>query len=186
MDYETIILETAEKMGQCVDHFHGELRGVRSGRASPGLVDSIRVEYYGTQTPLGQMAQISVPEARMIVIKPFDASQIQEVVKAIQASDLGVNPQVEGKIVRINLPPLSEERRKKLVALVKERAEAAKVSVRNVRRDSNRTAEQSQKDGDLTEDDLRGLKDEIQEQTKEHESKIDTVLGQKIDELMAV
>ena len=97
-----------------------------------------------------------------------------------------VLPQVESKIIRINLPPLSEERRKKLVALVKERGEAAKISVRNVRRDSNRIAEQSQKDGDLTEDDLRGLKDEIQEQTKEHETRIDSVLGKKIDELMAV
>ena len=186
MDYETVILEAAEKMGQCVDHFHGELRGVRSGRASPGLVDSIKVEYYGTQTPLGQMAQISVPEPRMIVIKPFDQSQIQEVAKAIQASDLGVNPTIDGKILRLNLPPLSEERRKKLVGLVKEKAEAAKVSVRNVRRDANKAADAGKTDKTLTEDEIGKLKDEIQEQTKEHEKKIDDVLQSKIDELMAV
>jgi ribosome recycling factor len=182
MDYETIILETVEKMGQCVDHFHGELRGVRSGRASPGLVDGIKVDYYGSPTPLGQMSQISVPEARLIVIKPFDASQVQEVAKAIQASDLGVNPSIDGKLIRLNLPPLSEERRKKLVSLVKEKAEAAKISVR----DANKHADTSQRDSDLTEDELRKLKEEIQEQTKEHETKIDEILKGKVDELMAV
>jgi len=186
MDYETIILECAEKMGACVDHFAGELRGVRSGRATPGLVDSIRVDYYGSPTPLGQMAQISVPEARMIVIKPFDASQIPEVAKAIQSSDLGINPNVDGKILRLNVPPLSEERRKKLVALVKEKGEAAKVAIRNVRRDANKNADAGRKDGDLTEDDVKGLKDEIQEQTKEHETKVDDLLKAKVDELMEV
>ena len=186
MDYESIILELVEKMGQCVDHFHSELRGVRSGRATPGLVDGIKVDYYGSLTPLGQMSQISIPEPRMIVIKPFDASQIQEVAKAIQGSDLGVMPNVDGKIIRINLPPLSEERRKKLVGLVKEKAEAAKVAVRNVRRDGNKQADQANKDGDLTDDDLHKLKDEIQEETKTHEAKVDEVLKTKVDELMAV
>lgn len=186
MDYEEILLETGEKMDHCVEHFQGELRGVRSGRASPGLVEGIKVDYYGTQTPLGQMAQISVPEPRLIVIKPFDASQVQEVAKAIQTSDLGVNPNVDGKLIRLNLPPLSEERRKQLVSLVKEKAEAARVSVRNVRRDANKHADQAQKDGDLTEDDLRKLKEEIQEQTKEHEGKVDKILDSKIQELMAV
>jgi len=186
MDYDTILLEAAEKMDQCVEHFHTELRGVRSGRASPGLVEGIKVDYYGAPTPLGQMAQISIPEPRMIVIKPFDASQIKEVAKAIQSSDLGINPAMEAKIIRLLLPPLSEERRRKLVALVKEKGETAKVSVRNVRRDANRSAEQSEKESDLSEDDLRNLKDEIQDQTKEHETKIDEILSQKIDELMAV
>lgn len=186
MDYETIILETAEKMGLCVDHFTHELRGMRTGRASPGLVDSIKVEYYGSPTPLGNMAQISVPEPRMIVIKPFDASQVKEVAKAIQASDLGINPNVEGKILRLNIPPLSEERRKKMVALVKEKAEAARIAVRNVRRDANKQAEQAKKDADVTEDDLKKLRDEIQDQTKEHETRIDTILKAKVDELLTV
>ena len=186
MDYETILLETNEKMNACVDHFHGELRGVRSGRATPGLVDGLKVEYYGSPTPLGQMAQISIPEARMIVIKPFDASQISEVAKAIQASDLGVNPNIDGKIIRLNMPPLSEERRKQLVGLVKEKGEAAKVAVRNVRRDANKHADQAKSDGAMTEDDLRKIKDEIQEETKQHEKKIDDVLAEKVSELMEV
>ena len=186
MDYDTILLESAEKMDSCVDHFQVELRGIRSGVASPGLVDGIKVDYYGAATPLGQMAQISIPEPRQIVIKPFDASQIAEVAKAIQASDLGINPNVDGKILRLILPPLSEERRKKLVALVKEKAEASKVSVRNVRRDANKHADQTQKDGELTEDDHHKLKDEIQEQTKEHEAKVEEILKHKIDDLMAV
>ena len=186
MDFETILLEAVEKMGQCVDHFGHELKGVRSGRAAPGLVEGIRVDYYGAQTPLGQMAQISAPEARLLVIKPFDATQVNEVAKAIQASDLGINPQVDGKLIRLNIPPLSEERRKKLVGLVKEKAEAAKIAIRNVRRDANKAADTSLKDRDLTEDESSKLKDEIQEETKKHEAQVDKLLKTKVDELMTV
>jgi ribosome recycling factor len=186
MDRDEIVLETEEKMGQCVTHFTHELKGVRSGRASPGLVEGIRVNYYGTQTPIGQMAQISVPEPRQLAIKPFDASQVQEVAKAIQASGLGINPSVDGKIVRLTMPPLSEEQRKKLVALVKEKAEQSKVSVRAARRDGNKHADDALKDRELTEDDHRKLKDEIQELTKDYEKKIDELLKKKIDELMTV
>lgn len=186
MDYDTILLETIEKMGHCVEHFGSELRGVRSGRASPGLVEGIKVDYYGALTPLGQMAQISVPEPRLLVVKPFDASQVQEVAKAIQASDLGINPAVDGKIIRLVIPPLSEERRKQLVGLVKEKGEAAKVAIRNVRRDANKHAEAAQKDKTLTEDDLSNLKDEIQEQTKDHEGQVDKILNARIEELMTV
>ena len=186
MDYDTILLETEEKMDSCVEHFHHELRGVRSGRASPGLVDGIRVDYYGSPTPLGQMAQISIPEPRQIVIKPFDASQVAEVAKAIQASDLGINPNVDGKILRLILPPLSEERRKKLVGLVKEKAEAAKVSVRNVRRDANKHADQAKKDGALTEDDLRDLQEEVQSETKKAEGRVDEIAKTKSGEIMEI
>jgi ribosome recycling factor len=186
MDYETIVLETGEKMGQCVEHLTREFKGVRSGRASPGLVEGIKVNYYGTQTPIGQMAQISVPEPRQLAIKPFDASQIQEVAKAIQASGLGINPSVDGKIIRLIMPPLSEEQRKKLVALVKDKAEAAKVSIRAVRRDSNKHAEQANKDRVLTEDDLDRLKEEIQKETKSNEDQVDGLLKKKIEELMTV
>jgi len=186
MDYDTILLESLEKMGHCVEHFSGELRGVRTGRASPGLVDGIKVDYYGAITPLGQMAQISVPEPRLLVVKPFDASQVQEVAKAIQASDLGINPAVDGKIIRLAIPPLSEERRKQLVGLVKEKSEAAKVAIRNVRRDANKHAEAAQKDKELTEDDLSNLKDEIQDQTKDHEGQVDKILNARIEELMTV
>ncbi len=186
MDYDTTLLEAEEKMEKGVEHFGQELRGVRSGRATPGLVDHIKVDYYGAQTPLGQMSQISIPEPRLIVIKPFDASQTQEVAKAIQTSDLGINPAVDGKIIRLKMPPLSEERRKKLVGLVKEKAETAKVTVRNVRRDANKVADASEKDGKLSEDDLHKLKDEIQKLTKTHEDKVDATLAQKVEELMAV
>lgn len=186
MGYDEILRETDAKMAKACEHFAQELRGVRSGRATSALVDGIRVDYYGTQTPLGQMAQISIPEPRQILIKPFDASQVKEVAKAIQASDLGVTPQVDGKLIRLNLPPLSEERRKKLVALVKEKAEAAKVVIRAVRRDSIKHAETAQRDGDLTEDDLQDAKDEIQKRTKANEDKVDDLLKKKIDELMAV
>ena len=186
MDYDTIVLENIEKMGHCVEHFSSELRGVRSGRASPGLVDGIKVDYYGALTPLGQMAQISVPEPRLLVVKPFDASQVSEVAKAIQASDLGINPSVDGKIIRLSIPPLSEERRKQLVGLVKEKAEAAKVAIRNVRRDANKHGEAAQKDKTLTEDDLTKLKDEIQEQTRDHEGQVDKILNARIEELMTV
>ncbi|HEX5136437.1 MAG TPA: ribosome recycling factor [Planctomycetota bacterium] len=186
MDYEEILLETADKMEKCVEHFTHEMKGVRSGRASPGLVEGIRVNYYGAQTPLGQMAQISVPEPRQLAIKPFDATQIQEVSKAIQASGLGINPSVDGKIIRLTMPPLSEEQRKKLVGLVKEKAEQAKVAIRAVRRDSNKHGDESLKSRVLTEDDLKNLKDEVQESTKEHETKVDEILKKKIDELMTV
>ncbi len=186
MNYDTILLEASEKMEACVGHFEGELRGLRSGQASSAMVDGIRVDYYGSATPLSQMAQISVPEPRLIVIKPFDASQVQEVVKAIQASDLGINPNVDGKILRLNVPPLSEERRKKLVGSVKEKGEAAKVAVRNVRRDANKSAETAKKDSVLTEDELKKLKEEIQEYTKDHEGKIETILKAKVEEMMTV
>jgi len=186
MDVDAILKQCREGMDKAVDHFATELRGVRSGRATPALVEHIKVEYYGVPTPLGQMAQISIPEPRQIAIKPFDASQTKEVAKAIQASDLGVTPQVDGKLVRISLPPLSEERRKKLVALVKEKAETAKVAVRNVRRDGNKNAESGNKDGDLTDDDLKLAKDEIQEVTKTHEDRIEDLLKKKVEELMSV
>jgi len=186
MTYEQILKESDDKMGKACEHVAQELRGVRSGRATPALVDHIRVDYYGTQTPIGQMAQISIPEPRQILIKPFDASQVKEVAKAIQASDLGVTPQVDGKLIRLALPPLSEERRKKLVGLVKEKAEAAKVAVRAVRRDAIKHAETAQEDGDLTEDDLQDAKDEIQRKTKANEDKIEELLQKKIEELMAV
>ncbi|MGQ0613148.1 MAG: ribosome recycling factor [Planctomycetaceae bacterium] len=186
VEYDAILAEAQEKMDKAVEHFAHELRGVRSGRATPALVDGIRVDYYGTQTPIGQMAQISTPEPRQILIKPFDATQVKEVAKAIQASDLGVTPAIDGKLIRLNLPPLSEERRKKLVGLVKERAEAARVAVRGTRRDAIKNADTAQKEGDLTEDDLRDCKEEIQEQTKRAEEKVDEHLKKKIDELMAV
>ena len=186
MSYQEITKDTKDKMDKALHHVADHLRTIRTSRASPALVDGLRVDYYGQLTPLAQMAQISVPEPRQLAIKPFDASQIQEVAKAIQASGLGINPSVDGKIIRLTMPPLSEEQRKKLVALVKDKAEQSKVSIRAVRRDSNKHGDESLKNRVLTEDDHKKLKDEVQEQTKEHEKKIDDILKKKIDELMTV
>ena len=186
MDYDTIVLENIEKMGHCVEHFSSELRGVRSGRASPGLVDGIKVDYYGALTPLGQMAQISVPEPRLLVVKPFDASQVSEVAKAIQASDLGINPSVDGKIIRLSIPPLSEERRKQLAKVVKDHGEETNVSIRNIRRDANKQVDASLGDKILTEDQAAKTKEEIQDLTKKYEGKAKELVDRKTEELMQV
>jgi ribosome recycling factor len=184
MGYDEILLETEEKMEGAVTHLAQELRGLRSGRASPHLVDSLRVEYYGTMTPLGQMAQIGCPEPRLIVIKPFDASSIPEVEKTIRTSNLGLNPPSDGKVIRLILPPLSEERRKQLVKHVKELGETANVAIRNVRRDANKAADGAFDDGDVTEDQRTKLRDEIQELTKTYEGKVKDLVDKKSAELM--
>ena len=141
MAVDDVLLETEEKMEGAVTHLAGELRGLRSGRASPHLVDNVRVDYYGAMTPLGQMAQIGCPEPRLIVIKPFDASVVPDIEKAINASNLGLNPQSDGKVIRLILPPLSEERRKQLVKHVKDLGETANIAIRNVRRDGNKAVD---------------------------------------------
>lgn len=186
MDYDDIMLDLEDRMEKAVEVFRNEMRGMRTGRAHPGLVEPIRVDYYGSPTPLKQIASISVPEADQIVIKPFDANALADIEKGILKSDLGITPNSDGKILRLQVPPLSEERRKKLVARAKEVAEEARVAIRNVRRDANKHAEASQKDGDLSEDDLKRLKDDIQGKTKEKEGEVDSELGQKTEELMEV
>ena len=184
MGADDILLETEEKMEAAVTHLSGELRGLRSGRASPHLVDGLRVEYYGTMTPMGQMAQIGCPEPRLIVIKPFDASQIGEIEKAIRTSNLGLNPQSDWKLIRLTLPPLSEERRKQLVKHVKDLGETSHVAIRNVRRDGNKAADTSFNDRELTEDQLDGLKEQIQDLTKTYEAKVADLVAKKSAELM--
>ena len=184
MGVDDILLETEEKMEGAVAHLAQELRGLRSGRASPHLVDGLRVAYYGTPTPLGQMAQIGCPEPRLIVIKPFDASQISEIEKAIQASNLGLNPQSDGKVVRLVIPPLSEERRKQLVKHVKDLGETANVAIRNVRRDGNKAADASFNDRALAEDQLDDAKKQVQDLTKTYEGKVKELVDKKSAELM--
>lgn len=184
--YDDILLETEDKMEKAVAHVVGEFNHIRTGRATAGLVDGVRVDYYGSPTPLKQLATISVPEARLIVIKPFDPGSLKEIEKAIQRSELGVTPMSDGKLVRLAMPPLSEEQRKKLAARCKELAEAARVSVRNIRRDSNKAAEGSLADGDLTEDQDAKLKAEIQSLTKQYEGKVDEALAKKTKEIMEV
>ena len=184
--YDDILLDTEDKMEKAVAHLVGELNHIRTGRASAGLVDGVRVDYYGEPTPLKSLATISVPEPRLIVIKPFDPGSLKEIERAIQKSDLGVTPASDGKLVRLALPPLSEEQRKKLAARCKEMAEAARVSIRNVRRDSNKASDGALADGALTEDQEKKLKDEIQALTKQYEGKVDEALAKKTKEILEV
>ena len=157
MSIEEIVLEAEERMEKSVALLTDQFRGVRTGRANVGLVDSIRVEYYGSPTPLKQLANLSTPEPQQILIRPFDPSVIGDIVKAIQASDIGLTPNSDNKVVRLNVPSLSVEQRKKLVGRVKDLAEEARVSIRNIRRDANKQADHEQADKILTEDDLETL-----------------------------
>lgn len=184
MDQDEIIMDTEERMEKAVQIFHGQLKGLRTGRATPGLVDSIRVEYYGSQTPLKQLANISVPEPQQIVIRPFDSGAVSAIAKAIQASDVGLSPNSDGRLIRLNVPPLSTERRRQLTSRVKEFAEESRISIRNIRRDGNKHADQSEKDKVFSEDDRDRLKDQIQELTKTYEGKVNTEAAAKEKDIM--
>ncbi len=170
MPADEILLTVEEKMEKAVEVLKKQLGGIRTGRATPGLVDSIRVEAYGSQTPLKQLATIGAPEPQQIVIRPYDAGTIKDIEKAIIASDLGLAPQSDGRVVRLNIPPLSTEVRKKMVARIKELSEEAKVSIRNVRRDGNKDAEKEEKDKLISEDQRDDIKDQVQELTKKYEA----------------
>ncbi|MBA4684561.1 MAG: ribosome recycling factor [Planctomycetes bacterium] len=180
------VLDAEERMSKALDFMRDEFRGMRTGRAHPGLVETIRVDYYGTATPIKDMASISVPEADQIVIKPFDANAIGDMEKGLLASDLGITPQNDGKLIRLKVPPLSEERRKQLVSRAKEIAEESRISMRNVRRDANKTFETSKKDGGISEDELSSSKDRIQEILKSLEKQVDEDLKKKTSELMEI
>lgn len=186
MSADEILMDTEERMEAAVTHLSGELSGLRSGRASPALVDKLQVEAYGTSTPLGQLAQIGCPEPRQILIKPFDPSIGKDIEKAILASDLGLNPNSDGKVLRLNLPPLSEERRKQLAKVVKDNGEKANIAVRNVRRDANKSADADKEAKELTIDDCDRLKKDIQELTKTYEGKIKDLVDKKTADLMDV
>ena len=183
MDYDTLLLETEERMEKAVGVLVDKYRGMRTGRASPGLVDSLRVDYYGSPTPLKQVANISAPEPDQLLIKPFDPSAIGSIEKAILKSDLGLNPSSDGKLLRLQIPPLSQERREQLAVFAKEVAEETRVALRNIRRDANRGADQFQKDKVVSEDRQKDLKGEVQELLKSAESKVDGVLKKKTEEL---
>lgn len=186
LSYKSILADCREKMKKCVEYLGQELRGLRTGRASGALVETIRADYYGTMTPLSQMAQISTPDAKTIAIKPFDVGAIKAIEKAIIASNLGIMPNSDGKVIRLTVPPLSEQNRKQLVSKVKELAEAQRVAIRNVRRDANKLADQALEDKVLTEDEQKRLATEIQDATKACEKEIDQVLDLKSKEIMAV
>ena len=183
MAYDDILLEAEEKMEKCVEHLGNDYRGIKSGRATPGLVEGIRVEAYGSPTPLKQLANIAAPEPALLVIKPFDPSVLGDIEKAILRSDIGITPLNDGKLIRLPVPSLSEEQRKKYVKLAKEKAEAQRVAIRNVRRDANKAADG---ESDLPEDVQTKLKGEIDELTKQYTARIDALLESKTKELMDV
>jgi ribosome recycling factor len=170
MSVDEILLNAEERMEKANSVLKHALSGIRTGRATPGLVDSVRVEAYGSQSPLKQLASIAAPEPTQLVIRPYDTGTIKEIEKAIVASDLGLNPQNDGKLIRLNIPPLSTDVRKKMVARIKELCEEAKISIRNIRRDANKAIEVAEKDKEIGEDDRDKLKGEVQELTKKYEA----------------
>ena len=184
--YQKTLDQSREVMEKALHHLVELLRGVRTARASTALVDNIRVEYYGTLTPINQIAAVSTPEPRQIVIKPFDPSVLGEVGKAIMKSDLGITPQNDGKVLRLQMPPLSGEQRQKYAAKVKEMCEEARIAMRNGRRDMNKQADAMAKAGEITEDENRKLHEKIQEVLKEYERKLDSVQEKKIAEIMEI
>jgi ribosome recycling factor len=186
MPVDDILLDAEERMEKAVQVFSDSLRVIRTGTASAGLVENVRVDYYGSPTPLRQMAQIAIPDPTLIVIKPYDPSGLADIEKALQASDIGINPQNDGKVIRLSIPGLSEERRRQLVTQVKGMAEDARVAVRNIRRDANRHLDKEQKASDITEDDCRRGKDDVQELTDEYEKQIDDLLEKKSADIMTV
>lgn len=179
-----IISESQGRMEKVLEFLRSELRGVRTGRASAGLVENIKVNYYGADTPLKQLATLAAPQADMIVIKPFDPASVKDVERAIKNSDLSIAPIVDGKIIRLNVPSLSGERRKQLVSHIRQMAEQAKVSVRNIRRDANKQLEQAEKDKVITEDELQISKKDVDGLTKKFTDKIDSAVKAKSDEIM--
>ena len=183
MSYQDVLREGRGRFEKSIEHLHEAMRGIRTGRASSALVDNIRVDYYGTQTPIRQLASVSIPEPREIIIKPFDPSIIKEMSKAIMKTDLGCSPQNDGKIVRISLPPLSDEQRERYATKIKSMAEETRIALRNTRRELNKQSEGLKKSGDVTEDEDRKLHSEIQDLLKTYEAKVDEALKKKVQEI---
>ena len=186
MAYDDILLDAEERMEKSVTFLQEEYKRVRSGRATPGLVENVKVDYYGAPTPLKQIATIGVPEPRLLVIRPFDPGSLGAIEKALLASDVGITPNNDGKLIRLSVPPLSEERRRQLVGQTKHMAEEAKVAIRNVRRDAIKDAEKEKKAGDMTEDDLERFKTDVQELTNEYTGKVEALHETKSEALMQV
>lgn len=184
MTEDDILLDAEDRMEKGVEFFRQELVGLRTGRTSPALVDSVRVNYYGNPTPLKQMANVAAPEPQMLVVRPFDPTVLKDIEKAILASDLGLTPQNDGKVIRITVPSLSGDQRKKLCGRVKDLAEEARVAIRNIRRDANKNVDTSEKGKILTEDDAERIKEEIQNLTKKYEAKVNEIAEKKTAEIM--
>lgn len=184
MTGDDILLDVEDRMDKAIRKLKADLAGIRTGRANPGLVDSLRVEVYGSPTPIKQIAAVAAPEPNQIVIRPYDPSTLKDIEKAIQASDLGFNPQNDGRVIRLNVPPLSTEMRRKMVARVKELAEETKVALRNIRRDGNRDADQAEKNKELSEDDCASIKEQIQDLIKQYEAQANDLAKAREREVM--
>lgn len=183
---QQIVEEARQRMKKSVEVLRKELAGLRAGRATPSLLDKVLVDYYGTPTPINQLANISVPEPRMLTIQPWDKNSIPDIEKAILKSDLGLTPHNDGNLIRLVIPQLTEERRQELVKVVRKKAEEERVAVRNIRRDANEQLKQAEKRGDLSEDEHRRGQDEIQKITDEAIRDIDELLANKEEEIMEV
>jgi ribosome recycling factor len=184
MTSDEILLDAEERMEKAVTVFRDELRGLRTGRATPALVDSLRVEYYGSPTPLKQLAQINTPDPQQIVIRPFDQSALKEIERAIRSSDLGMSPNNDGKLIRLQVPPMSGEQRQKLATRIKKSAEESKVSCRNIRRDGNKQFDQAEKNKEMTEDERDRGKDDVQKLLKQYEDKVTEMADKKTKEIL--
>ena len=184
MPVKQVMTDSENRMEKAIDVLHDELRGVRTGRASTGLVENIKIEYYGNPTPLKALAALSTPQSDMILVKPFDPGSIKDIDKGIMASGVGLTPMVDGKVIRLNVPPLTEERRQQLAQQVKGLGEQTKVSIRNIRRDEIKVLEKEEKDKLITEDDLGKGKKQLDDLTKQYTDKADQVVKHKSDEIM--
>ena len=183
---EDTLAEAESKMRKTLEATSEELSGIRSGRAHPALLHRITVEYYGTPTPIQQLATLSAPEARLLVVAPYDRNTMAAIEKALRSSDLGVNPSNDGHVIRLTFPPLTEERRRDLVKLVRQRVEDARVGIRNIRRHEKDALERLQRDSEISEDDLRRAEQRLQQLTDRHVAEADTMLQRKEQELLEV
>ena len=184
MNADQITGDATQRMEKAIEVLKNGLSGVRTGRATPGLVDSLRVEVYGSLQPIKQIASVSVPEPSQLLIRPYDTSAIKDIEKAIVASDLGMAPQSDGRVIRLNVPPLSTEVRKKLVARIKDLAEESRVSIRNIRRDANKAADTAEKEKTVSEDIRDDIKTDVQELTKKYEDQVNELAKTKEKEVM--
>ncbi len=183
---DEIIADAESRMNKSIDAFKNELRKIRTGRAHPSLLDHIKVDYYGSEVPLTQAANISVEDSRTLMVSPWEKPMVQAIEKAIMKSDLGLNPNTAGMIIRIPMPPLTEERRKNMVRIVRAEAESGKVAIRNIRRDANSDFKELLKEKEISEDEERGAQDEIQKLTDKYVKDVDALLGTKEAELMEI
>lgn len=186
MEAKRIFSETEDRMKKAIEAIKKELTSIRTGKATPSLLDGIKVDYYGTMTPLTQVANVSAPDTRLLVIQPWEKKLIIEIVKAIQKSDLGLNPQSDANVIRLPIPPLTEERRKDLVKLVKKVTEEGKVELRNIRRDSNEALKKAEKGKEISEDESRKGHERVQKITEDYTLKIEELLKKKEMEIMEI